>query len=383
MSELKSKQKLKIHPTPFKPSHLSIPPSPFSPQTPLILPSNRPAIVNRKLPTPDALVPAPPSPLHWVWTCHQCNHSYALGVTRRCLHDGHFFCSGTTTVKNWRKSVNPRKIKRHRACDSEFDYQGWKDWGRWKRSGMKDSIHNDYDSSSSSWSSSSSSSPSSSFTTTRAASFRCPELQKPKQKDCWNTCDYPSKCRWDRQIGVHTPLVSQLLATSTIPPLPPKPSEGVLEIENVKSNDGVQKAEKLDFWRLLFASATRSIPPSSPLTNIPETPEAELETSRSRGGDVVMSTSAPVAAAENLAASAPVVKVKNIIKKNSKRREASPLLERKPPTKPDPVAQLPPTAASNDNLDLVVELMEDISALASLERVQSRGSRCPHYGRLS
>ena len=33
-------------------------------------------------------------------------------------------------------------------------------------------------------------------------------------KDCWNSCDYPSECRWGKQFGVQTP---QLPITVTVP----------------------------------------------------------------------------------------------------------------------------------------------------------------------
>jgi hypothetical protein len=36
-------------------------------------------------------------------------------------------------------------------------------------------------------------------------------------KDCWNTCDYPSECRWGKQYGVQTPVVSSTPATVTVP----------------------------------------------------------------------------------------------------------------------------------------------------------------------
>lgn len=33
------------------------------------------------------------------------------------------------------------------------------------------------------------------------------------RKDCWNTCDYPSECRWGKQYGVQTPVKT----TDTVP----------------------------------------------------------------------------------------------------------------------------------------------------------------------
>lgn len=30
--------------------------------------------------------------------------------------------------------------------------------------------------------------------------------RRENQKDCWNTCDYPSECRWGKKYGVQTPV---------------------------------------------------------------------------------------------------------------------------------------------------------------------------------
>ncbi|KAG9241991.1 hypothetical protein BJ878DRAFT_391290, partial [Calycina marina] len=76
-----------------KPSQLRIPPSPTSPRTPLHPPARlhlRPMLTS---PHEHSLLEASPSsPYHWVWRCHICHTVYRLGVTRRCLEDGHFFC---------------------------------------------------------------------------------------------------------------------------------------------------------------------------------------------------------------------------------------------------------------------------------------------------
>lgn len=67
-------------------------------------------------------------PLPWLWSCHHCHTRYPLGTTRRCLHDGHYFCGGTTV-----SALTGRPIRRHRACASEFDYAGWLDMSKWRR----------------------------------------------------------------------------------------------------------------------------------------------------------------------------------------------------------------------------------------------------------
>lgn len=76
-------------------------------------------------------VPKPPdNPMPWVWQCHLCRNRYPLGVTRRCLYDGHYYCSGETNVKNLKKK------RKGQACSSEFDYEGWDDYGEWKRQAL-------------------------------------------------------------------------------------------------------------------------------------------------------------------------------------------------------------------------------------------------------
>jgi hypothetical protein len=71
--------------------------------------------------------PPPPKPLVWVWQCHLCRSRYPLGATRRCLLDGHFYCSGETD------RLNLKKKKKGQSCSSEFDYTGWKSMEQWKR----------------------------------------------------------------------------------------------------------------------------------------------------------------------------------------------------------------------------------------------------------
>src|ERR1700742_2616631 len=82
--------------------------------------------------------PPPPAekPMSWIWICHLCHSRYALGVTRRCLVDGHHYCSGESDKPSIRKK------KKHKACSSEFDYASWKLWGEWRRKVLR-KIHNE------------------------------------------------------------------------------------------------------------------------------------------------------------------------------------------------------------------------------------------------
>jgi hypothetical protein len=72
------------------------------------------------------LPPPPSQPLAWMWQCHLCRTRYPLGATRRCLLDGHLYCSGET------KRPDLEEEKRQSCC-SEFDYIGWKAMEQWKK----------------------------------------------------------------------------------------------------------------------------------------------------------------------------------------------------------------------------------------------------------
>jgi hypothetical protein len=100
-----------------------------------------------------------------------------LAATRRCLEDGHRFCAGTTTIKK-KKGSNQTKtiVKHHKACASEFDYQGWKAWGEWRRQYLAVAKYEDDE--------------------RTGKSSKCAGAKR----DCWNICDYPSECRWEQQI---------------------------------------------------------------------------------------------------------------------------------------------------------------------------------------
>lgn len=98
--------------------------------------------------------PPPENPGTWVWTCHLCHSRYPLGVTRRCLVDGHYYCSGETDRPSLRKRKKPK------SCTSEFDYHAWKVYGEWRRRALQ-------------------------------------AMQNPNQrvlKGC-DYCDFPSQCR--------------------------------------------------------------------------------------------------------------------------------------------------------------------------------------------
>ncbi|KZF22427.1 hypothetical protein L228DRAFT_239394 [Xylona heveae TC161] len=114
-------------------------------------------------PPPCSPLPSPPAePVPWKWKCHVCRSTYSLAVTRRCLEDGHYFCSVQTKTKSRRTG----RVKKHGPCRSRFDYAGWKKWAEWRR--MQDDV------------------------------MPLP-LDPTEERDCWNQCDYPSECRWARR----------------------------------------------------------------------------------------------------------------------------------------------------------------------------------------
>ena len=96
----------------------------------------------------------------WIWSCHKCHTRYLLGVTRRCLNDGHYFCGGVTVEKF------TGRVKKHRACVSEFDYTGWEEFSEWKR----------------------------------ATTGQIPRLGS---RHCEDGCNFPSSCHWNQQHAAH------------------------------------------------------------------------------------------------------------------------------------------------------------------------------------
>lgn len=269
---------LTITPKPFKSSRLAIPHSPFTPRLPITPPATPPQARTSPEQSHASLFqrlefPAPPpEPLHWLWQCHMCNRTYRLGVTRHCLEDSHFFCAGTTTVKR-NKRTGARKVIRHRACASEFDYQAWKVWGNWRRSiveqlevaaameallegdGLPVSIPEAYN-----------------------ASNWPLGGKKLNRKDCWATCDYPSECRWSNQnnappspkpmsvvVPSMKPEIAPMIMEETPPEQPPRATFSLPD-DNTKKpsmDDLLESAKRRKRRSASFvASPLASNPPS-------------------------------------------------------------------------------------------------------------------------
>jgi len=107
--------------------------------------------------------PPPMEPMPWLWCCHVCSSHFPLGATRRCLNDGHHFCGGTTL------DGRTGRVRRHKSCQSEFDYRSWGQWGTWKRDQLDDP----------------------------------PAV--PSRKNCGKHCNFPSECRFTKKRVVRNP----------------------------------------------------------------------------------------------------------------------------------------------------------------------------------
>lgn len=129
----------------------------------------------------DGMPPKLPTPYPWTWTCHRCGMESRLAVTRRCLQDGHYFCTA------------PVGERGKRVCFAEFDYTGWREVNDSRREVRK--LKEEEKASrkrkrASSWSSS-------------WSSFwvMCPkpqqqqeEEEQPRERNCWEDCNYRSEC---------------------------------------------------------------------------------------------------------------------------------------------------------------------------------------------
>jgi len=241
---------LTITPTPYRSSHLTIPPTPFTPRLP-ISPPPRPKITSTKSTTKIALsVPPPPQePLKWLWQCHCCSRIYHLGTTRRCLDDGHYFCAGAPVTKRDRKT-GLKVTRKSRACASEFDYQGWKSWGSWRRDvdeqravaealQIENVAHVELQSTATATTSSDDVVPRPLFapavpqeghwfqgiwTRKSTVAEAAPAPADFWKKDCWNICDYPSECRWGKQFGAQQTRAQSCSQPSTTTAAAPPPS---------------------------------------------------------------------------------------------------------------------------------------------------------------
>lgn len=255
---------LHLRNVPLRSSNLAIPPSPFSPRSPTTPQFSRPLHPQPRIAhsttQPTISPPAPPRP--WLWQCHICRRGYSLGTTRRCLEDGHYFCSFGTSANRARRGLN--FTKRHFACASQFDYHGWIAWGDWRRGELQSRAE---------------------------LSGQVGSRALATGRDCGVDCDFPRNCSWRawnvgremegnedvKEMEIVSPTPAVPLSTSTtiltsvaaesldhkpvvvtpILPAPPRTFDGILRgIEASKKNQP-GKSSSDDIWSLLASSTAR------------------------------------------------------------------------------------------------------------------------------
>ncbi|KAI9833115.1 MAG: hypothetical protein M1826_000482 [Phylliscum demangeonii] len=170
----------------------------------------------------------PPAPLPWVWKCHLCRSTYLLGVTRRCLHDGHYFCSGTVTVKRGRRKAL--------SCTSEFDYSGWATWRNWRKQAHRPSP-------------------------VPSPFGAPPPAARLTPHSCWTDCAYPSDCRWSLAREPDSPVVAapEIAPVATpIIAMPPAPQAKLATTMSVRT----EIARQLSIGRRDCTTATAATIPS-------------------------------------------------------------------------------------------------------------------------
>ena len=120
--------------------------------------------------------PPPAVPAAWIWSCHLCHSTFPLGATRRCLHDGHYFCAGASV------NVRTGRVRRHKPCGSVFDYDGWERVGEWRQ----EEQHLQREATARA-----------TVKYTRTTTREVLNLQQQSNThNCWIDCNYPSECRW-------------------------------------------------------------------------------------------------------------------------------------------------------------------------------------------
>ena len=165
--------------------------SPFDPAK-LFTSQSAPLKLTTALPMKKTAPPPPSDPLAWVWQCHLCRSRWPLGVTRRCLIDGHFYCSGDA-------QPNVKRKKRGQSCSSEFDYVGWKDWGTWRRRALK-------------------------------------TMSNPRMPTGCERCEYPSQCRYGAE---ETSLIGSQPSTTPMAGVEHTATSGEADKARYYSKEGV------------------------------------------------------------------------------------------------------------------------------------------------
>ncbi len=220
------------------------------------------------LPTPP---PPPPQPRPWVWQCHGCLTIWRLSSTRRCLVCSHEYCTSASRLAAGGRSGGRKRRRRNGPgsggtyCRAEFDYQGWEEWGAWRRKvlGLE----------------------------ARTAQPQRDRAFLHRAHDCWLDCDYPSQCHHERaqlaaeaavaaaaassNSGISSPYCYTLTTvveeeqTELSPPAVESPASLTSPDDYLLMNEALDIAQELD--QQIAAAADEQKSPTSPKSPLGQT----------------------------------------------------------------------------------------------------------------
>ncbi|RYO82557.1 hypothetical protein DL766_002913 [Monosporascus sp. MC13-8B] len=177
------------------------------------------------LPTPPL---PPPTPRPWIWQCHGCLTIWRLASTRRCLVCSHKYCTTTTQLTGRGRGKKRRRGNGALYCRAEFDYQGWDEWGAWRREVLG----------------------------REAVQRSCNRAFLDREHDCWLDCDYPSQCHHER-----AQLATVAAAAESSAPARPHPDDDNLQMNEALSLDVAQD----------HPGGQQKSPPASPKSPLSQT----------------------------------------------------------------------------------------------------------------
>ncbi|KAI1135793.1 hypothetical protein F5Y05DRAFT_393293 [Hypoxylon sp. FL0543] len=214
-------------------SPTSSPPSPIRSSIP-ITPPARLHLRNILPSSPDGMPTPPPPPRQpyaWLWQCHSCNTVYRIGCTRRCLVCSHEYCVSADPPKARR---GKKRRRGSGMCASEFDYNGWAEWGAWRRKVLGLEVLG------------------------RAGEKQRERAFANRTHNCIMDCDYPSECHHER-YRLHTEAVERryletleeepespsMVASVPLSPDDELPLDETLEIAEAKEENDRQDSPTL------------------------------------------------------------------------------------------------------------------------------------------
>ncbi|KAH6669804.1 hypothetical protein B0J14DRAFT_671427 [Halenospora varia] len=148
----------------------------------------------------------------WIWRCHLCHRVYRLGVTRRCLDDGHYFCSISEGESTYAitKADGTKITKVRRSCASEFDYSAWGIYNIWRREVRlhkiarlkKTALRNSMVENSRTDEKQKLRKERNAALAGRWRGSIGNALERWGERDCWKDCDFPSECHNFRLLAL-------------------------------------------------------------------------------------------------------------------------------------------------------------------------------------